>query len=376
MTEQTQVAAIYFPSWHNEPRRNARVGDGFTEWDLIKAGRPRFEGHYQPQVPTLGYLDESVPANMQRSCDLASAAGIDAFLWDWYWYDGADFLNRPLDDAFLNLSAPGIKFALMWANHDWVDAFPARVGEKPELLWHGAISDSEFVRMTDIVIQRYLTHPQYWRVDGRAWFTIFRVNELVSGVGGLLAARDALRDFRRRAAAAGAGELHLNAMGGYEEYSPEELHELGLDSVGTYGWNSQWEKNPPSTLTYEYDAWRANGEREWHDMRAVQTLEFVPTVAMGWDSSTRVHQDDTLVVSEWPYLPVIVNNTPESFAESVGNAIELAEQNHGTRVVVINAWNEWTEGSYLEPDTRTGDAHLQALASTIRSARAATALTD
>jgi hypothetical protein len=115
----THVAAIYFPSWHDDPRRAEQFGDGWSEWELIKAGRSRFEGHYRPIVPAWGYADETVPANMQRSCDAASTAGIDAFLWDWYWYDERDFLNRPLDETIFHMEDPGIQIALRWANHDW-----------------------------------------------------------------------------------------------------------------------------------------------------------------------------------------------------------------------------------------------------------------
>ncbi|MET4703318.1 glycoside hydrolase family 99-like domain-containing protein [Frigoribacterium sp. UYMn621] len=369
MSKNTEVAAIYFPSWHDEPRRNAWLGDGFTEWDLIKAGKPRFDGHYQPQIPTLGYLDETLPENMQRSCDLASGAGIDAFLWDWYWYDGADFLNRPLNDTFMNLPAPGIKFALMWANHDWVGVFPGNVGETADLWWKGAVDHEEFVRMTNIVIERYFPHPEYWRVDDRAWFTIFRLNEFVNGVGGFVAAQDALEDFRARARGAGMGELHLNTMGGYEDYTPEQIAELGIDTVGTYGWTEQWAEVPPTEITFDYATWRENAEQHWHKERVRHALEFVPAVAMGWDSSTRVNQNDELVVSDWPYYPIVVNNTPEAFGEAVSDAIDFVEANEHTRVVTINAWNEWTEGSYLEPDSRTGDAHLRALAAAIDLAR-------
>ncbi len=62
-----------------------------------------------------------------------------------------------------------------------------------------------------------------------------------------------------------------------------------------------------------------------------RTVDFVPTVAMGWDSTTRVNQDDTLVVSEWPYYPVVVGNTPESFGASVTEALAFAADSADTR---------------------------------------------
>ena len=360
------VAAIYFPSWHDEPRRDAWLGDGFTEWDLIKAGKPRFDGHYQPIVPTLGYRDETVPSNMQDSCDMASNAGIDAFLWDWYWYDGEDFLNRPLNETFMQLHSPNLKFALMWANHDWVNAFPGHVGQPMELWWKGAIDENEFVRMTRVVIEKYLVHPNYWRPSGRAWFTIFRLNEFVNGVGGLVRAGALLSDFRDSAERYGVGPLHINAMGGYDTITSQEISALGIDSAGTYGWTEQWLRTQPHELTVDYAIWRDRAKLLWHEAREQQNVEVIPTVTMGWDSSTRVAQDEKLEISQWPFLPIVVNNHPRLLGAAFDDAVRFASCNKEANVVIVNAWNEWTEGSYLEPDTQYGDGHLKALSAAIK----------
>ena len=48
------VACYYFGNYHpGDPRNEARMGPGWTEWELLKSARPRFPGHQQPKVPLL-----------------------------------------------------------------------------------------------------------------------------------------------------------------------------------------------------------------------------------------------------------------------------------------------------------------------------------
>ena len=55
-----RVAAYVYPGWHPIPERDRSFHPGFTEWELVEACRPRFEGHHQPRVPELGAYDETV----------------------------------------------------------------------------------------------------------------------------------------------------------------------------------------------------------------------------------------------------------------------------------------------------------------------------
>lgn len=361
---KTSVAAIYFPSWHDDPRRRQEYGPGWSEWELIKAGRPRFEGHYQPIVPAWGHADETDPAVMRRACAAAADAGIDAFLWDWYWYDERDFLNRPLDETYLNLERPDVQFALMWANHDWVEVFPARLNVPARMTASSAVDPRQFREMTDIIIERYLTNSNYWRPDGRAWFTIFHLSNLKHGLGGDHAMREALADFRARTRAAGAGELHLNAMGGWDGAQPPAMADLGFDSWGPYNWLGLMPKVQGMEVAYR--PWREAAARQWRidDARGEGRIEYIPNLTMGWDSTTRVHQDDENVIGNWPFLPVVTGNTPREFEIAARELVRFLDQREGDqpRIVTVNAWNEWTEGSYLEPDNRYGTAYLDALA--------------
>src|SRR5947209_5508857 len=123
------VASYYFGNYHPGDARNEKLkGKGWSEWELVKAARPRFPGHRQPHAPAWGYTDESDPKAMAQKIDAAADHGIDAFIFDWYWYDGP-FLENALNNGFLKASNNGrIKFALMWANHDWMDIFPVKAG--------------------------------------------------------------------------------------------------------------------------------------------------------------------------------------------------------------------------------------------------------
>src|SRR5690606_24554411 len=123
-----QVACYYFPNYHPDPRNEAAHGPGWTEWELVRRAEPRFLGHRQPRTPAWGEEDESDPEVMAKKIDAAADHGIDVFLFDWYYYDDGPFLERGLEQGFFN--APNrdrLKFALMWANHNWVDIHPAKL---------------------------------------------------------------------------------------------------------------------------------------------------------------------------------------------------------------------------------------------------------
>jgi hypothetical protein len=360
--DPVHAAAIYFPSWHDEPRRRAQFGAGWSEWKLIEAGRPRFEGHYQPIVPAWGYADETIPANMQRSCTAAANAGFEALLWDWYWYDNADFLNTPLNETYLGLEEPGIKFALMWANHDWRDVFPASGGQRGELFAPGAVDSAVFRHMTGLIIDRYFSSDRYWRPDGRNWFTIYQLQTLIDGLGGDEATTAELTMFRERSTAAGCGDIHFNVMGAYGHMDPARIASLGIDSLGPYNWAYRLPLDQGMQVSYE--AWRRDARDRWREEDAFYRdhLAYIPSVTVGWDSTTRVAQDEDVVISDWPFWPVVVGNTPDELDRALGDSLRFLDGRDGPRILTVNAWNEWTEGSYLEPDSRYGTGYLDACA--------------
>src|ERR1041385_4460439 len=131
-------------------------GKDWSEWELVKAAKPRFTGHQQPKVPLWGYEDESDPKVMARKIDAAADHGIDAFIFDWYWYNDGPFLERGLDRGFLaTANNRRLRFALMWANHDWIDIHPKTLGTPDRLLYPGQITPETWETMTDYIVHHY-----------------------------------------------------------------------------------------------------------------------------------------------------------------------------------------------------------------------------
>ncbi|NLE60221.1 MAG: hypothetical protein GX616_17870 [Planctomycetes bacterium] len=91
-------------------------------------------------------------------------------------------------------------------------------------------------------------------------------------------------------------------------------------------------------------------------------LPYYPNVTMGWDSSPRTVQSDKFINHDYPFMATMSGNTPEAFRTALTKAESWLDQRPPTdRILTINAWNEWTEGSYLEPDTVNGMGYLEAI---------------
>jgi len=91
-------------------------------------------------------------------------------------------------------------------------------------------------------------------------------------------------------------------------------------------------------------------------------VPYFPNVSVGWDSSPRAFQGDEFGNFGYPFTNTVSGNTPQRLREALQLAKErLLARKSGPRILNINSWNEWTEGSHLEPDTFTGMASLESV---------------
>ena len=340
-----KLLAYYLPQFHPIPENDSWWGRGFTEWRNVSKAVPSFLGHYQPRLPgELGYYDLRVPEVMRRQVELARLYGISAFCFHFYWFGGRRLLEAPVL-AFLQNPDLDIQFCLCWANENWTRRWDG--DEKQVLIGQSHSSDDD--RALIRYLKKYFDDHRYLKIDGKPVLTVYRPSYLPD-------ARKTVERWRAEAASMGLPGLYLvatNSSGflnaqsmGFDALSEFPPHGI---RAGRYEVNRLTDKYKGTV--YRYPDVVDGGQEEGNDGGTRW-----PGVMPAWDNTARR-----------PRLGNIFHgSTPALFRKWLDKSIARARRNPpDERFVVINAWNEWAEGAYLEPDRRLGYAYLAACGSAI-----------
>lgn len=353
------IAAYIWPSCHDDPKaREALWSEGIGEWEVIQKGTPRFEGHYQPRQPLLGYEMDNDPKVVERWIDLATEHGVNTFVYDWYWYDEGPYLESALNEGFLGAANnEKMNFYIMWANHDVKRNYWNwhRYGSDETILWDASVDRKNFNIIVERVISQYFVRPNYLKIDGCPVFSIFSIQKLIESFGGSLEeTRDAINYFREEVKKAGFPDLHLqlNFGGGYflnptsEKELKERVETVGFNSVGMYNMGG---------FNTDYLVHGSNARKIREQWDNVLNVPLFPCVSVGWDDTPRFPEKGKNDVTRF-------NNNPDSFATLLLKAMKYVD-NHPDqpKIITINAWNEWVEGSYLLPDMKHGYGYLEVI---------------
>lgn len=357
-----RLAAYVYPGWHPIPERDEAFHPGFTEWELVADCRPRFEGHAQPKVPLLGTYDDRDPVAVGKRVALARASGIDAFIHGLFWCRGKRVFEDALDQGFLGSDeGQATPFAVMWANRMPRRVLPVR---RPDV---AVIDESrrvptdvhDFVQLMEMVAETYFTRPNYLKVGGRHYFSIFDSTFFLRELGPSWAS-EAVRAARDSLASRGF-DLHLAAIEPNLE-AATQVREVGFDSVTHYVHLPDW-KGP---FQQDYAERARISAAQWPDFAARTGLPYMPSVATGWDASARGADFGGLESGgsrpdRYPWSPVIVGEHPDRFRDALVRAMDYAEAHLEDPLVLLASWNEWSEGHSLEPDERFGHGFLEAV---------------
>jgi len=347
---RARVLAFYLPQFYPCPENDAWWGTGFTEWTSLGRALPRFAGHYQPRIPRdLGHYSLAHPETMARQIALARRAGLGGFIFYFYWFGGRRLLERPLE-TFLARPELDFPFALMWANESWTRRWDGR--EQDILIAQTYPPEQEAALAATLA--RHFADPRYIRIEGRPLLFVYRASSLPDPPA-LLARLRRLFETKH-----GVRPLFVMAQS-FEDLDPRPL---GFDAAVEF---------PPHKLARGLEP--INGRLEifdeefsaevyrYEDVALRSLLEprpsypLIKTAVPGWDNDPR-REGQGLVLH---------GATPARYQAWLSRLIEESARHpvFGERLVCINAWNEWAEGAYLEPDAHFGGAFLNATARAI-----------
>jgi Glycosyltransferase WbsX len=361
------VAVFVWPAYHPDDRAKIFWPDGIGEWQTVMSNQAKYQGQEQPRYPLWGYINEADPYVAEMEIAAAADHGVNVFIFDWYWYDRLPFLEGHLDNGYLKArNNDRVKFYLMWADHDvplnWDkrNADDAFVGKNKARLWKGGVDRPEFEKIAYRFIEKYFSHPSYYKIEGKPVLMIYELRNLIGGLGGLKETGLALDWFRKEVKKAGFPGLELQLSMRTEDapdvsmtingkkYTQKDLvQELKFDSLTHY------EFAHFTNMDRDYNDVVKDAVAQWNSISKSYTAKYYPQVSMGWDASPRAYR-----FIGW----VVKNNTPENFEKALIQAKTFVDA-HPDRapLITLNSWNEWTETSYLQPDTEHGYAYLEAV---------------
>ena len=338
-----KAIAFYLPQFHPVPENDEWWGEGFTEWTNVTKTVPVFEGHHQPQLPAdLGFYDLRVPEVLEKQADLARRYGIYGFCFYYYWFNGRRLLERPLDQM-MKRGKPDFPFCVCWANENWTRAWDGSV--KEILLEQHYSTEADFQLIDDLI--PLFEDPRYIRVDGAPLFLVYRASDIPD-------VKASIVRWRARCAERGIAKVHIAMVQSFGNIDPRPA---GFDSAVEFPPHVKHRLVPPDFMPTVDPEFRGYME----DYLALATdqvsLPLPPFVRyrgamMAWDNSARRGKNAHIVIRSSPGM------YQRLFSRLVEQTMQLRKVQEP--LLFINAWNEWAEGTHLEPDRRYGKAWLEA----------------
>lgn len=365
---------FYLPQFHTLPENDTAYGKGFTEWSNVKKATPLFNNHNQPRVPlNMDYyclLDEGV---MESQVAMAKAYGIYGFCYYHYWFkNGKKLLEKPLEKMLQN-SKIDMPFCLSWANENWTKRWD---GGNNEVIVEQDYGDIEDLNHHVDYLCQFFKDNRYIKINGSPILLIYKP-ELIPHL------KKYIFHIRKRAQKNGFSDIKLIVQypkfildGGmlhlfdyYVEFEPQfiesylqdiqrnriqrKVKKFMIDAGLRLIVNEIEDKRVKSCMkAAEKKLIHRNYDDDWENILShpVADPKQIAGAFVDWDNTPRNHLGK-----------VYDGVTPEKFRLYMTCLLQKIRKEYTPQLLFINAWNEWAEGTYLEPDQKNGYSYLEGL---------------
>lgn len=344
-----QIMAIYLPAFHRIKENDEWWGEGFTEWDNVKKGKPLFKGHVQPQKPLNNmYYDLSSKEAIKKQAEMANKYNVDSFVFYHYWFNGKKLLEKPAE-IILENDDINLEYSFCWANEPWARTWDGKN--------HDVLMPQEYGNKEDWINHiRYLIEffkdKRYTKIDNKPVFFVYSPGQIPNFDEMIECWNNILKE---------------NGFSGL--YLVEYICTKNPDAVSQYSY-AVMEFEPMYTNRFCISNFEklkrvvrkklkiidfSNYDRLWKKIisnkRIYGEREIFKGCFCAWDNSPRKGKNSMIVRGA----------SPEKFKFYLDKLVKNKRKNTDRNIIVINAWNEWGEGAMLEPTEENGFAYLEAI---------------
>jgi lipopolysaccharide biosynthesis protein len=346
LTSPLKTIAFYLPQFHPFKENDEWWGKGFTEWSNVGKATPIYSRHHQPHCPIhLGYYDLRIIENMIEQAKLAKNYGIHGFSYYFYWFDGHTLMEQPLLNM-LHDQRVDMPFCFTWANENWTRRWD---GQENDILiaQKHSIEDSGNL-FTHLL--KYFKDPRYILHEGRPVLIVYRPD--------IIPSMAEIADlWRTLAVEAGFDGLYLV---GCQTFGLTDVRPLGFDAavefpphaVGSPDIKSELDDVNPefSGHIYDYNIVARSKINE-----GIATFPKHYTCMLSWDNTARK------ALKSHIFANFNLAQYQDWLSSNIAKTLQQARYTENYPLFTfVNAWNEWAEGTHLEPDRKYGYAYLQA----------------
>lgn len=358
MNNEMNILAFYLPQFHTIPENDEWWGKGFTEWVNVRKAKPLFRGHEQPRVPlNNNYYDLSKIETLRWQAELARKYGVSGFCFYHYWFAGGKMLLEKPAEMLLGNKNIDLPFCFSWANEPWARTWDGKA--------HQVLMPQDYGGKEDWIshfnyLLPFFKDERYIKVDGCPMFILYKphsiphakemmevwnsmaINEGFKGVHFVETLRGTTRDKRN---------LPFKS---YVEFEPARTNYS--HSIFALTYNRIRRRIIKGINMLLGTSFMLNRPYKYEDVMKKSLANKSPKasyggVCVGWDNTARRGIASIVV------LPP----TKEQFKLALKSKIIQTKKEYGAGFVFINAWNEWCEGTYLEPDEIHKYEYLEAI---------------
>lgn len=349
----TKLLAFYLPQYHTFPENDKWWGEGFTEWTNVKKAKKLYKKHNQPRVPlNQHYYHLLNKKDIAHQMELAKKYNVYGFCYYHYWFDGKLLMEKPLE--IIREMDEKVPYCMCWANEPWTRAWDG--GSKEVLIDQKYGGEKEWEEHFQYLL-KFFKDKYYIQIDGKPVLLIYRTNNIPN-------CNEMISYWKKKAQEVGFNGLYIveerNSFQKeiYSKYSDAILDfepQYTMRHRRTY-FHKGYDKirrglfnliTHSKITLYDYDVlWRISLRRKYKKQSYQQFLG----AFVDWDNTARRGKTCTLVTG----------STPEKFEKYLKMQKRKAEEIE-SEFVFVNAWNEWAEGTYLEPDEKNKYAYLEAV---------------